>query len=292
MNVELLAPGDELVTALADRAAGTGGGAMDDVLVLLPGKRIGHFLRRELSRRIGAAFAPPTILTLGDLVDGLFDRWHPEGLPMARRIDAVALLHDVQREAQRPLGGDGFMSLDAFLPLGFRIFEAVEELHADGIDAADVGGVQVLIEDGVPPAARERLATLRIFYERLYPRWRRPGFHALVAHPGGPGVSRGLAPWRSIVAAVRRPESRAPDPRDDRDAARGHRAAARGPCFPRCSKRSARWGCHTWRRARPAGTPPSPDRCFHRPDARPVFLPPAAAPPGGRGAAPATLFRS
>jgi hypothetical protein len=206
MNVELLAPGDDLVAALAETVAARHAerGGMDDVLVLLPGKRIGHFLRRELARRVGAAFAPPRIATLGELVDELFDRWNAGGLPMARPIDAVALLHDAQREAERPLGGGDFMSLDAFLPLGFRIFEAVEELLIEGIDAAAVGGVQALVEEGVPPAARERLATLRSFYDRLYPALAAAGLstrssriRAVADRIGGDD----LAPYRTIVAA-------------------------------------------------------------------------------------------
>ncbi|MCX7029974.1 MAG: PD-(D/E)XK nuclease family protein [Spirochaetes bacterium] len=171
MNVELIAPGADLVSAIADRIVDRSAdrGALRDALVLLPGKRIGHFLRRELARRVGTAFAPPRIVTLGDLVDELFDRWNEGRLPLARPIDAVALLHDVQVAADRPLGGSSFMSLDDFLPLGLRIFEAVEELLIEGVAADAVGGVQALIEEGVPAAARERLATLRSFYDALYP---------------------------------------------------------------------------------------------------------------------------
>jgi ATP-dependent helicase/nuclease subunit B len=204
--VELLAPGDDLVAALADRVAGgrTDPARMDDILVLLPGKRVGHFLRRELSRRVGGAFAPPRIATLGELVDELFDRWNAGSLPMAKPIDAVALLHDAQREAERPLGGGDFMSLDAFLPLGFRIFDAVEELLIEGIDPTAVAGVQTLIEEGVPPAARQRLATLRTFYEKLYPAIAAAGLStrsSRIRTVADRISADDLAPYRSIVAA-------------------------------------------------------------------------------------------
>lgn len=206
MNIELLAPGDDLVAALADRVCGgrTDPAGMDDVLVLLPGKRVGHFLRRELSRRVGSAFAPPRIATIGELVDDLFDRWNEGSLPMARPIDAVALLHDAQRESERPLGGGDFMSLDAFLPLGFRIFKALEELLIEGIDPAAVGGVQTLVEEGVPPASRERLATLRNFYEKLYPAIAAAGLSTRSSRIRAVAdriSADDLAPYRSIVAA-------------------------------------------------------------------------------------------
>jgi ATP-dependent helicase/nuclease subunit B len=206
VNVELLEAGADLVPAIADRIVDRAGGrdSFDDALVLLPGKRIGHFLRRELARRIGAAFAPPRIVTLAELVDELFDRWSRGNLPVARPIDAVALLHDVQRAAERPLGAGHFMSLDAFLPLGFRIFDAVEELLIEGVDPASVGGVQTLVEEGVPPAARERLASLRSFYDALYPALAAAGLSTrssrIVAVAGRLSADE-LAPYRTIVAA-------------------------------------------------------------------------------------------
>ncbi len=208
MNVELLALDADLVEAIADRItvrdAPRGAGALDDALVLLPGKRIGHFLRRELARRVGAAFAPPRIATLGEMVDELFDRWNEGRLPLARPIDAVALLHDAQRDAERPLGGGHFTSLDAFLPLGFRIFDAVEELLIEGVEPAAVGGVQALIEEGVPPEARERLATLCSFYEKLYPALAAAGLSTRSSRIRAVAdrlSADDLAPYRTIVAA-------------------------------------------------------------------------------------------
>jgi len=210
VNLELAAPGADLVAAIADRLVGPEGGsspgraALEDALVLLPGKRIGHFLRRELARRIGAAFAPPRILTLGELVDEVFERWNAGRLPMARPIDAVALLHDVQSAAARPLGGSSFMSLDAFLPLGLRIFDALEELLIEGVAPDAVGGVQTLIEEGVPPAARERLATLRGFYEALYPALDAAGLSTRSSRIRAVAErlsAADLAPCRTIVAA-------------------------------------------------------------------------------------------
>jgi ATP-dependent helicase/nuclease subunit B len=226
VNVELAAPGADLVAAIADRIAGpaiqpvsgspaagvvglpakppAAGVGLEDALVLLPGKRIGHFLRRELARRIGTAFVPPRILTLAELVDELFEQWNGGRLPLARPIDAVALLHDVQSAAARPLGGQGFMSLDAFLPLGLRIFDALEELLIEGIAADAVGGVQALIEEGVPPAARERLATLRSFYEALYPALDAAGLSTRSSRIRAVAErlsASDLAPYRTIVAA-------------------------------------------------------------------------------------------
>lgn len=203
MSVELLEAGADLVAAVADRL-GSRDADLAGAMVLLPGKRIGHFVRRELARRRAAAFEPPRIVTLAELVDELFDRWNGGSLPLARPIDAVALLHDVQLAADRPLGGSGFMSLDAFLPLGLRIFDAVEELLIECVEPAAVGGVQTLIEEGVPPSARERLASLATFYERLYPALAAAGLSTRstrIRAVADRFSADDLAPIRAVVAA-------------------------------------------------------------------------------------------
>lgn len=206
MSVELLEAGADLVAAIADRLAGREADRADlaDGMVLLPGKRIGHFVRRELARRRGSAFAPPRIVTLAELVDELFERWNGGSLPLARPIDAVALLHDVQLADRRPLGGSAFMSLDAFLPLGMRIFDAVEELLIECVDPSAVAGVQTLIEEGVPPSARERLASLATFYERLYPALAAAGLSTRstrIRAVADRFSADELAPYRTVVAA-------------------------------------------------------------------------------------------
>ena len=64
----------------------------------------------------------------------------------------------------------------------------MEELLIEGVAADAVGGVQALVEEGVPPAARERLATLRSFYDALYP---------ALAAAGSPPARRASGPSRS-----------------------------------------------------------------------------------------------
>ena len=67
-----------------------------------------------------------------------------------------------------PLGGSSFMTLDAFFPLGLRIQGDLEELLIEQVSAPDVAGVQPLVEEEVPVAARQWLLTLREFYEKFY----------------------------------------------------------------------------------------------------------------------------
>jgi len=140
--------------------------------VVFPGKRPAHFLRQRLARARGAGFIPPRIASMDELVDLLFEaRGAREGTvrPRAEPIDAVAILYEIQTAADAPLGGSAFMTLDAFFPLGLRIQGDLEDLLIAGVTPAQVAGVQPLVEEEVPLAARRRLRALSEFYEKFYP---------------------------------------------------------------------------------------------------------------------------
>ncbi|HTZ52627.1 MAG TPA: PD-(D/E)XK nuclease family protein [Spirochaetia bacterium] len=171
MSVELVPPGANLVEEVARRLEAAGDPAQ--AVVVFPGKRPAHFLRRRLARSSGSAFVPPHVVSMDELVNELFEaRVAREGRarPMAEPIDAVAVLYDIQVSSEDPLGGSAFMSLDSFFPLGLRIHGDLEELLIEQVAAEEVAGVQPLVDEALPLRARERLRTLSHFYERFYPR--------------------------------------------------------------------------------------------------------------------------
>jgi len=168
MNVEMVASGADLVEAVAERL-GDMGPDMADRMAVFPGRRPGHFLRKLLAERIGSGFVPPRVLSLDGFVDMVFDAHQTRPRPCIEPVDAVALLFEIQREGE-PLGGEQFLSLDSFLPLGMRIFDDLEDLLAEGVDPARVAEVETLIQERVPLRSRDRLAAMAHFYESFYPR--------------------------------------------------------------------------------------------------------------------------
>ena len=169
MSATLLPASASLVEEVARRIEEAGDPA--ESLVIFPGKRPAHFLRRRLARKRGTSFVPPRILSMDELVDGIFEeRDARQGRirPKAQPIDAVAILYDIQVAAAAPLGGTAFMTLDSFFSLGLKIQGDLEELLIERVKPADVAGVQPLVDEGVPPRARERLQTLSHFYEAFY----------------------------------------------------------------------------------------------------------------------------
>ncbi len=166
MNAILLAQGADLVQ---ETAVLMGDADPSRVLVVFPGKRPGHFLRRALARARGSGFIPPRILSMDELVHTLYEERTGGTRPLMEDIDAVAILHGIQTSSPSPLGGSAFMSLDGFFSLGMRIFGDLEELLIEGVDSSRVAEVQPLIEEQIPLSSRERLAELARFYRAFYP---------------------------------------------------------------------------------------------------------------------------
>ncbi len=169
MNAILIGEGENLVEAAA-RLVQESGVPLPEVVVVFPGKRPSHFLRRRLAEAAGSAFVPPRVFSMDEFVDRVFEERQARSgavLPKAEAIDAVALLYDIQQEQAAPLGGHAFMTLDSFLPLGLKIHRDVEELAIERVPPRKVAEVQTLVEEEVPARSRERLLALSRFCQRF-----------------------------------------------------------------------------------------------------------------------------
>ncbi|HET6487134.1 MAG TPA: PD-(D/E)XK nuclease family protein [Spirochaetia bacterium] len=171
---------DQVALRIEERFPNYGAGSrasrdLSRALVVFPGKRPAHFLRRRLSRTRRGGFLPPRVLSMDELVDGVFCARTSGTFPSVEPIDAVAVLYDSQLAAPHPLGGSSFMTLDAFFPLGLKIYNDLEELLIEGVNHRQVAGAQPLIEEEVPPRSRQSLQTLAWFYQEFYPAVERRG---------------------------------------------------------------------------------------------------------------------
>jgi ATP-dependent helicase/nuclease subunit B len=168
VNITVIPRGADLIETTARRIEESGF-EPSDALVVFPGKRPSHHLRRRLSRSQNRGFIPPRIFSMDELVHHVFDTWTAGSSPLMEDIDAVAILHEIQLASPRPIGGSAFMSLDGFFPLGLSIFQDLEELLIEGVPPEKAAEMQPLIQAEVPPASRERLAELARFYRDFYP---------------------------------------------------------------------------------------------------------------------------
>jgi len=165
MNTLIIPPGKSLIEEVLAHLTGNERDYSSS-LVIFPGKRPAHFLRKALAAKVGSGFIPPMIFSMDEFIDSLLDELSPA--KKIETIDAVALLYNIHRKAPTPLGGNGFMTPDSFFPLGLKIYRDIEELTIEGINPQMVKGVEFFIAEDMPEQTIERLQSLSYFYEQFY----------------------------------------------------------------------------------------------------------------------------
>ncbi|SHK50423.1 PD-(D/E)XK nuclease family protein [Rhodothermus profundi] len=98
-------------------------------LVIFPGRRPAHFLRKALVDSVGGSCIGPVVWAVQDWIDALAR----EALQLAGRwlepMDACAVLFEVHQELPHRYGADRFDRVERFLPLGFRLLDTLETLY-------------------------------------------------------------------------------------------------------------------------------------------------------------------
>ena len=130
-------------------------------MVVFPGRRPAHFLRKSLARRLGGSYLPPRIFSMDDFVRFLWDRMERPALKEVGPLDAVVLLHEVHTGLTERIGGNAFMTLESFLPLGFKLFGELEELRLAMLPERE-------IRDAIAQLAIERTYLLPEYFQRFY----------------------------------------------------------------------------------------------------------------------------
>jgi hypothetical protein len=165
MNALVLPAGTSIVAKAASLLEPRGQDFSGD-LVVFPGRRPAHFLRKEITLRTGGAFIPPVIHSIDGFVDELYDAsFERRKIDM---IDAVAVLYHIHRSAEDRIGHDRFLSLDSFFSIGMTIFRDLEELHIEGVGSDPVRQVDPEAARLIPEGSLARLQSLSYFYDRFY----------------------------------------------------------------------------------------------------------------------------
>jgi ATP-dependent helicase/nuclease subunit B len=151
-------------------------------LVVFPGKRPSHFLRKAVAQRTNGSFIPPVIFSMDEFVDFIYEKNPPfrKGGPggffddnsqpqrKLETIDAIAVLYEIHRKALHPIGGDGFQTPDSFFPIGLKIYRDLEELFIEGVKPAMIKQIGPYTTEAIPEHALKGLQSLSFFYEHFY----------------------------------------------------------------------------------------------------------------------------
>ncbi len=128
-TINVISPAENLIDAVAaslDLNPSTGN--LSNRLVVFPGKRPSHFLRKKIGSLIGGSFIPPHMFSIDEFIEFLYRQKLGRSEQTINQLDAIAMLFDLHRSIKEKIGNEHFTSFDRFMPLGWTLFGELEEL--------------------------------------------------------------------------------------------------------------------------------------------------------------------
>ena len=149
----IITPKESLIDVVASRFEGAANDFSSSIVVF-PGKRPAHFVRKALAQRVGASFIPPRIFSIDSFVEYLVSEKLGLSFKQLETFDAIALLFGIHTSIAGQLGGEHFNTIDRFIGLGMKLYTELEELVMVGVsvrqiseslEAVPLGRVQTLL---------------------------------------------------------------------------------------------------------------------------------------------------
>jgi CRISPR/Cas system-associated exonuclease Cas4 (RecB family) len=167
MNVLLISPSENLVEKVAESLIGAEKDYSSS-LVIFPGKRPSHFLRKVLAEREKSSFIPPSILSMDEFINHVHDESLGLGGRKIEAIDAISILYSIHAASPEHLGRKSFLTPDTFFPVGMKLYNDLEELCIEGISPRMVKEIDSIAGESIPEPTAKRLQSLSYFYEAFY----------------------------------------------------------------------------------------------------------------------------
>jgi ATP-dependent helicase/nuclease subunit B len=161
----IIEPGQNLIEEIIPHLQARGKDYSSN-LVVFPGKRPSHFLRKALARKTNGSFIPPVVFSVDECVDHIYENMQTR--KKIETIDAVVILYEIHKKALRPLGGEAFLSPDKFFSIGLKIYRDLEELTIEDVHPSRVKQIEPLTGEVIPEQTLARLQSLSFFYEHFY----------------------------------------------------------------------------------------------------------------------------
>jgi len=126
-NVRILYPTENLIENITSELTSRDKDYSRQIVVF-PGKRPAHFLRKSLAERENGSFFPPRIFSIDEFIDFVYTNLLGCRQQILEPIDAVAILFDVHKSLKSRLGHTSYNTFDVFLPVGLKLFKELEEV--------------------------------------------------------------------------------------------------------------------------------------------------------------------
>jgi CRISPR/Cas system-associated exonuclease Cas4 (RecB family) len=169
VDVLLVSPSENLVERVAEHLIGIEKDYSSN-LVVFPGKRPSHFLRKVLADKEKSSFIPPLILSMDEFIEHVHDESLELGGRKLEAIDAISILYNLHTASPEHLGKKSFLTPDTFFPVGMRLYNDLEELFIEGVLSKKVREIDNIAGENIPEPTAKRLQSLSHFYETFYKR--------------------------------------------------------------------------------------------------------------------------
>lgn len=140
---------------------------MSRSLVVFPGKRPGHFIVSYLAEKLKAPYIPPRIHAMDGFIDQICNELDLTG-KMTSAIDCLPLIYKLNNKSRIVAQKRAELTLDEFLPWGFKLFSDFEELYIEEISDETLKTVETLIKGTLPAGIRDKLNHLSDTYKAFY----------------------------------------------------------------------------------------------------------------------------
>lgn len=133
-------------------------------IVVFPGRRPAHFLRKVIAEKARSATIPPLIYSIDEFVKSFYS----ETTRRIEAIDAAAILYKINETNPYGMTGAHELSPDEFFQIGLRIFNDIEELYIEGVEPYKIKDIGEISGVDIPPKSYSNLQTLFTFYTEFY----------------------------------------------------------------------------------------------------------------------------
>jgi len=161
-TINVISPTENLIDAVAG-SLGLSCSSKDlsNRIVVFPGKRPSHFLRKKIGSMLGSSFIPPHMVSIDEFIDFLFREKLGRTERCIDQLDAIAMLFDLHRSIKEKIGNDQFVSFDRFMPLGWTLFGELEELVLADVSISKLHSLTAGLQYG-------SIQMLGNYYEQFY----------------------------------------------------------------------------------------------------------------------------
>ena len=156
----IISPSDNLIQAVVGQLEGNANDFSSSIVVF-PGKRPAHFVRKALAERVGGSTIPPHIFSIDSFIDYLVTEKLGLARPALSTFDAVALLFEIHTTISNHLGAEHFDSIDRFIGLGLKLVDELEELVMAEVSIRSM-------KEAMPSIPLGRLQALPEYFEKFY----------------------------------------------------------------------------------------------------------------------------